>query len=363
VTFVLPGISKGGSGGTHSIYQEVAAMYALGLPARIAVAAASWSKVTEAYADAEQLFVPYADQDELRALTAGDDVLVATHYTSVPLIAALIADRPGCLSAYYVQDYEPLFSAAGSESALAAERSYREIPGAVLFAKTAWLQQTLAERQRLPVARVEASIDHEVFHVRGRRAPGDVVHVVAMVRPRTPRRAPAETVEVLGRLAEHHGAAVRVTTFGCEPAAFAKLGACAAIDHRGLLSRDAVADVLRDADVFLDCSWYQAFGRTGLEAMSCGATAVLPRIGGATEFARAGENCLLTDTWDVETTTAAVSRLVDDRALLARLQDEAVTTAAGYSAVRAALSEYALFCAEHRRRAGAETVPARLTGP
>ena len=142
-----------------------------------------------------------------------------------------------------------------------------------------------------------------------------------------------------------------MTTFGCEPAAFAKLGASAAIDHRGLLSRDAVADLLRDADVFLDCSWYQAFGRTGLEAMSCGATAVLPRIGGATEFARDGENCLLTDTWDVETTTAAVSRLVDDRALLARLQDEAVATAAGYSALRAALSEYALFCAEHRRRA------------
>ena len=353
VTFVLPGFSKGGSGGTHSIYQEVAAMHALGLPARIAVAAAAWPRVTEAYADAGQLFVPYADQDELRALTAGDDVLVATHYTSAPLIAALVADRPGCLPAYYVQDYEPLFSAAGSESALAAERSYREIPGAVLFAKTAWLQQTLAERQRLPVARVEASIDHEVFHARGRRAPGDVVHVVAMVRPRTPRRAPAETIEVLGRLAKRHGAAIRVTTFGCEPAAFAKLGADAAIGHRGLLSRDAVADVLRDADVFLDCSWYQAFGRTGLEAMSCGATAVLPRIGGATEFARDGENCLLTDTWDVEATTAAVSRLVDDRALLVRLQDEAVATAAGYSAVRAALSEYALFCAEHRRRAGA----------
>ena len=114
--------------------------------------------------------------------------------------------------------------------------------------------------------------------------------------------------------------------------------------------------MLRDADVFLDCSMYQAFGRTALEAMACGATAVVPRIGGATEFARDGENCLLTDTWDVEATTAAVSRLVDDRALLARLQDEAVTTAAGYSAVRAALSEYALFCAEHRRRAGAHAI-------
>ena len=159
-------------------------MHTLGLPARIAITAASWPRVAETYPDAGQLFVPYADQDELRALTAGDDVLVATHYTSVPLIAALVADRPGCLPAYYVQDYEPLFSATGSESALAAERSPRD-PRRSAVRQDHVAAADVAERQGLPVARVEASIDHEVFHTRAAAHPA-----TPSTSPRWSARAP-----------------------------------------------------------------------------------------------------------------------------------------------------------------------------
>lgn len=350
VTFVLPGMAKGGSGGSHSIYQEVSAMRSVGIQARVALAARSQDNAAASYPEAADLFVPYESDGHLAELTLGDDVIVATHYTSVSAVASLVRERPACLGAYYVQDYEPLFSSADSAGAAEAERSYTQIPNGLLFAKTEWLQRTVAERTGAAVAKVEPSIDHHVFHPRGRKVGDGPVRVVAMLRPRTPRRAPVETLAVLGRIADRYGDNVRVTTFGCDDAAFERLNAHASIMHHGILTRHEVADVLREADAFLDCSWYQAFGRTGLEAMACGATAVLPRSGGITEFARDGVNCLLTDTLDIEAMTAAVACLVEDRPLLDRLQAAGAETGTHYSAVRAAVSEYVLFCHAYAQR-------------
>ena len=57
-----------------------------------------------------------------------------------------------------------------------------------------------------------------------------------------------------------------------------------------------MAELLRESDVFLDMSVYQAFGRTALEAMACGATAVVPKVGGVWEFVEHGHNALAVDT-------------------------------------------------------------------
>jgi glycosyltransferase involved in cell wall biosynthesis len=84
--------------------------------------------------------------------------------------------------------------------------------------------------------------------------------------------------------------------------------------------------------------------------MACGATAVLPARGGVTEFARHGVNAVLVDTSDLEATVSAVATLVEDRSLLEGMKANAAETAAAFSPVRAALSEYSLFCHEHARR-------------
>ena len=158
--------------------------------------------------------------------------------------------------------------------------SYTALPEMLLFAKSHWLCNVVAERHGLFVEKVEASIDRELFTPpRGRRA-GAPLRVLAMVRPRTARRQPLATVAVLERLLEEFGAAVKVGTFGCYADELREIlpGRDDVLDrHLGMLSRPRVAEILRDADVFLDMSVYQAFGRTALEAMACGATAVVPR--------------------------------------------------------------------------------------
>ena len=122
--------------------------------------------------------------------------------------------------------------------------------------------------------------------------------------------------------------------------------------HLGLLSRQEVAELLRQSDVFLDMSVYQAFGRTALEAMACGATAVVPAVGGVWEFVEHERNALAVDTLSPEGALQALGTLVSDRELLKQLKANALTTASRYSAIRAALSEYVLFERAHRARFG-----------
>jgi glycosyltransferase involved in cell wall biosynthesis len=178
-----------------------------------------------------------------------------------------------------------------------------------------------------------------------------------MVRRRTPRRQPQGTVDLLERLRREFGDQVETITFGCEDADLAKLtddpvtlGA-----HRGLLKRHQVAELMRSTDVFLDFSTYQAFGRTALEAMACGSTAVVPRIGGAAEFARDGYNAVVVDTCDETATYEGLAGLAGDRERVRLLQAGAVETASRYSVVRAALSEYVLFDNEYRARFGSSS--------
>lgn len=350
VTFVLPGISRGGSGGSHSIFQEVSAMRELGLPARVAVARAAWPRIAEVYPEAGDLFVGYDDEQDLERLTAGDDVLVATHHTSVRAVAALVARRPRLLGAYYVQDYEALFSPAGAAASSEAQDSYAAIPDAILFAKTAWLQRVVEEHVGLPVAKVEPSLDLAIFNAGGRVAV-EGPHVVAMIRPRTPRRAPRETLAVLASLREQIGAELQITTFGCDDEELAKLSGEPPGAHRGILSRRDMADLLRSADVFVDCSTYQAFGRTGLEAMACGAVPVLPTAGGVCEFAVDGENALVVDTSDVAAVAQAAAKLLRDPPRLRALRERGIADARRFTPERAALSEYTLFCRSAARRA------------
>jgi GT2 family glycosyltransferase len=390
VAFVLPSLAHGGSGGSHSLYQETRALRELGVAARIMLPRWDAERAAAVYEDFADVFETFADAEDLAERTADADVISATHHKSVALLEAIRATRTDFLPAYYVQDYEPFFTPGYvAEEAVA---SYTALPEMVLFAKSRWLCNVVAERHGLAVAKVEPSIDGEVFHARGRGdgeamdasgsapwpgspSPGSAptpasaptrgarpLRVAAMVRPRTARRQPAGTMAVLEELLERRAGEVEVSTFGCyadelgellEGAGGGPRSEAIKERHLGLLSRTEVAELLRESDVFLDCSIYQAFGRTALEAMACGATAVVPSVGGVWEFVEHEGNALAVDTFDPQGAVAALERLASDRALLERLKAGALATAGRYSATRAALSEYVLFERAYRERFGA----------
>lgn len=356
VVFILPGLGKGGSGGSHSVYQEVRGMRDLGIPATIALSAHAWERAESAYDDAPEVFQPFADLDQLAAITADAQVISATHFKSVTLLARLRELRDDFLPAYYVQDYEPFFMLADHPDHDEAYGSYTAVPGALLFAKTHWLCNALGHAHGVHVAKVEPSIDSTLYRP-GHRSGDGPIRVVAMVRRRTPRRQPQGTVDLLERLRREFGEQVETITFGCEDADLRKLtdDPVTLKAHCGLLKRHQVADLMRSTDVFLDFSTYQAFGRTALEAMACGSTAVVPRIGGAAEFARDGYNAVVVDTCSETATYEGLAGLAGDRERVRLLQAGAVQTASRYSIVRAALSEYVLFDNEYRARFGSSS--------
>jgi GT2 family glycosyltransferase/glycosyltransferase involved in cell wall biosynthesis len=344
VLFVLHGMPEGSGGGVHSVYQEVKGLRRLGVPARIAIAEAGVARARSAYADADEHFTAFADEGELAMHAAEADVVVATHFTTVAPVRRLHERYGGFVPAYYVQDYEPFFADPGSAQLIDAIDSYTAIPGQLLFAKTHWLCNLIGHLHGVHVAKVEPSLDTELFSPAGRdERPSGPVRVAAMIRPRTPRRQPVLTLDALSDLVARHGDRVEVTTFGCPVESVEALGRPVPGPHLGLLSREQVADLLKRTDVFLDASTYQAFGRTALEAMACGCTAVAPRIGGAAQFIRDGENGLLADTLRPRPVREALNLLVEDEESRRRLQAGAVAKAARHSVLRAALSEYALF--------------------
>ena len=110
--------------------------------------------------------------------------------------------------------------------------------------------------------------------------------------------------------------------------------------------------LLGASDVFLDLSMYQAFGRTALEAMACGATAVVPRLGGVWEFLEHDVNGIAVDPFSPQQAIGALAALADDRVRLEALQAAARQTGAGYCIQRAALSEYLVFAHSHATRFG-----------
>ncbi|MEX0972460.1 MAG: glycosyltransferase [Solirubrobacterales bacterium] len=354
VAFILPGLGAGGSGGSHSVYQEVKGLRELGLHARIMLPERAWKRAVAAYDDADDVFETFADPDELAGKTESADVVSATHFKSVAMLADLRSRRDDFLPAYYVQDYEPFFTSNDSADIKEAVDSYTAVPDCLLFAKTHWLCNIVGERHRLHVAKVEPSIDEQLFKLGDLRVDDGPLRVVAMVRPRTPRRQPTATVAVLEAVQRRFGEEVELVTFGCGDDDMLKLTSSVPLlsNHQGILSRPEVATLLNRADVFLDMSLYQAFGRTALEAMACGCTAIVPRLGGVWEFVEDGVNAVAVETLEPDEAIDGIAELIGNRPRVRALQAAGRLTAERYSICRAALSEYLLFSQEHARRFG-----------
>jgi GT2 family glycosyltransferase len=346
VLFLLP--VSGGGGGAHSVVQEALGMRPLGVRSHVAVKSEQAALHAANYPSAwgRGLFLPFDTTEHLVRIAGEFDVVVATIYTSMRRLQAITEAHPNILPAYYVQDYEPWFCREGTHERETALATYTVIPDLLLFAKTDWLCAMVQERHGVPVHKVEPGLDPDVYFPGDHSHPtGSPVHVAAMIRPTTPRRAAHLTMDVLEELERRFGNAVSLHIFGSSDEVVAHHGLTPdfpVINH-GKLRLDQVADLLRACDVFLDLSEYQAFGRTGLEAMACGCVTVLPAFGGTDEYAVNHQNSLVVDTSDFAACVAAAGELIEDDDLRARLRRAGHATAERYSIFQAALSEVTVF--------------------
>lgn len=345
ISFVLP--VRGGAGGAHSVVQEVTALRDLGIEAGVLVNSANADSFRSNYDRfdwvAQGGLGVFEGPRQLAQLAAGTDVLVATTNTSVHSIAEALKGFRGLAprTAYYVQDYEPLFYEAGTSEHQVAVASFAILRNCCYFAKTTWLTGIVQAAHGHEAKLVVPSIDHSIYRP-APRAPREKRLVAAMVRPATPRRAPRRTLALMQRLAAGDFGPVEVIGFGCDEAELAEHGMVVPDGVRmiGHLKQVQVAELLRMSDFFLDLSDYQAFGRTAAEAMACGCIVLAPKLGGAGDFLEDGINGFMADTCNPGEVDQAVRRMMSlSIAELLSIRMAGLEAVAGYTPVRAAVSE------------------------
>jgi GT2 family glycosyltransferase len=266
----------------------------------------------------------------------GLDALVAT---SSSTFTWLPPARPGLTLAYYIQDHETRFFAAGSSEQDAAIRSYRERPEVRRVTKTRWNADAVGTSADIPRAVVLGpSIDlARCAPLQDPRPDDAAIHITAMVRPATPRRNPERTLATLRGLKDRFGAQVTISCFGAPQAATAALGVrLDGITCHGALDPAHVATLLGHTDVFLDLSEWQAMGLTALEALASGAAVVVPQQGGADEVTAGA--ALAVDTADASACLAAAASLVTDQDLRQRLRRAGLQRAALFPPEQAAVN-------------------------
>jgi glycosyltransferase involved in cell wall biosynthesis len=112
-------------------------------------------------------------------------------------------------------------------------------------------------------------------------------------------------------------------------------------DHIRFLGRiDAVAPLLAVADVYLLTTDRESFGLSALEAMASGVPVVAAGVGGIGEVVEDGVTGALRPVGDVAAFAAAVTQLIQDRALWERQSRAAVARARALFAKDDVVSRY-----------------------
>lgn len=340
IVFLLP--VRPGGGGVHSVVQEASGLHALGYKVTICVPGDKLPDYARYYPKerADGFFTGFAGETDILAHADAADVVVATHFKSIRLLQPCYERYIGTkLFLYYVQDYEPWIVPDGSRDQAEAIESYTLCPNMLLVAKTHWICRQVKQRHNVNVYKIAPSIDRTIYNTQGRLELPDQIRLAAMLRPRTPRRGAEQTLEVLEALGSQFDR-LSVSVFGATEAELdgARLRLPAFVRNYGVLVREQVAQVLRDTDLFIDMSSYQAFGRTALEAMACGAAAAIPEQGGGDEYSWCGVAALPIPTDQPNVAAERIVRLLTNKQRLKSAKEHALRVANAYDLTKAAIS-------------------------
>ncbi len=324
VLFVLPIIGAGGGG--NVVINEVRCMREMGVDATIFNLSEYREGFLKSYPHLDSPVI-YGSKDSLVHHSFAYDAVVATANYSVEWLKPVKEKNKHVIFGYYVQGFEVLMYAEGSKDAERALASYTLIDDMRLFAKTKWVRSMVLKHTGIDSAIVGISINVDLFRPRHTRPFGQKpVAIVAMVRPGSPYRGPKLTMEVLRKIEHQFGSKVEIRLFGSEDIHDPRLALPLDFNwtQAGELTQSQVANLLSDADVFVDFSSHQAMGLTALEAMACGCAVIVPTNGGAVEFVKNDENGLVVDTRAEDNCYQALKRLIEQDALRKNIQQKAI---------------------------------------
>ena len=88
-----------------------------------------------------------------------------------------------------------------------------------------------------------------------------------------------------------------------------------------------IGDVLRNTDIYICNSEYEAFGLPTLEAMTCGAAVITTDTGGMRDFVQNGINALVINHHDKDDMKEKIEMLINDKKLIHKIAENGMKTA------------------------------------
>lgn len=319
VTYILPTLAI--SGGILSVLQLVNELILLGVDARIATLSEKpgirdWPLYTEP--------LIYNSVEEMAAAFPPSDIIVATHWKTAEWADAILKSGNAAKSVYFLQDYESWFyPEEDTVNRKKVQNTYRIIQNKIV--KSDWLGGML-QQDGYDTKKIHLGMNLDVFYPRDvARPPAPII--MAMARPDTPWRGYEYVVESL-RLVKKLRSDAHILLFGSDidPASLPFQCEISGV----ITNQNMLAQYYSKADIFLDGSTFQGFGRPALEAMACGTACVLTNVGGVNEYARDMENCLLVPPQAPEAFAKAILKLLEDATLRTRIKAGGRATAQHY---------------------------------
>ncbi|MGA2013506.1 MAG: glycosyltransferase [Solirubrobacteraceae bacterium] len=258
----------------------------------------------------------FADYAQLEsALAPLPAIKVATWWNTATTVwrASVVNGLP----VYFVQDIETSYYPDDPERRYEVLNSYR--PEFRFLTISSWNEERLRELG-LDATLVPPGIDRETF----RPLPGTIRRddlLVALGRSDPLKNLPL-TLDAWRRLPQPRP---ELCLFGRSP----ELATGPGVRYVRAPSDEQVGVLLNQATVFLQTSTHEGFCLPILEAMATGAAVVCTDAHGNRDFCIDGENCLMPEPTPAAV-AAAVTRLLADPALRARLGQAGVATAARY---------------------------------
>lgn len=255
--------------------------------------------------------------DELvAALAPIEAIKVATWWMTAPEVWAASVARG--IPVYFVQDIETSYYPDHEQARHAVLDSYR--PEFRYMTISAWNRERLRELG-LDAELIPPGIDLETFRPRPEVARRE--DMVLAIGRSNPLKNFSLTLDAWRALPEPRP---ELCLFGIEPELVSEPG----VRYIDSPSDERVGELFSQATVFAQTSRHEGFALPPLEAMATGAAVVCTDAHGNRDFCRDGVNCLMPEP-DVRSVTAALTRVLGDPHLRARLGEEGIKTAADYA--------------------------------
>lgn len=251
----------------------------------------------------------------------GFDLYIATAWhTAFPAYVTSTRERVPML--YFVQADERTFSSFPPFQRL-VEKTYR-LP-VTKFTQSLWLKGHLEKLFGHEVTCIGIGIDREVFRPRQKERER-IVFTVARSDPNKGFGVFAKAMEQLYAVRQDF----RIVIAGDQGVA-AGMRVKFPFTSLGWIHDDNVLADLYTQSIFVNTGLHEALPMPPLEAMASGSSVVASDIPGAAEYARDGENCLLTTPGDPRDVADKVGRLLDSDKLRGQLAAGGIATASRYT--------------------------------